>query len=137
MIVDFDFTIVDTVHEVYLMYTTFWEFAVLLSSLNGLSLYRQPFLFMLYLRLVAILTLRSGTLWILNLYANHKTQIKCQYDDTNHLKTRVEPSPGVTMSVFWIVAPCSLVEVYWRFRCACCLHHQGNELRQQAPLKRW
>jgi hypothetical protein len=27
--------------------------------------------------------------------------------------------------VFWNVAPCSLVEVYRRFRGACCLRHQG------------
>jgi hypothetical protein len=31
------------------------------------------------------------------------------------------------MSVFWIVAPCSLVEVYWRFGGICCLHHYGVE----------
>jgi hypothetical protein len=30
------------------------------------------------------------------------------------------------MAVFWVVAPCSLVEVYQRFRGTCCLHHQGN-----------
>jgi hypothetical protein len=29
------------------------------------------------------------------------------------------------MAVFWVVAPCSLVKVYRRFSCACCLHHQG------------
>jgi hypothetical protein len=29
------------------------------------------------------------------------------------------------MAVFWVVAPCSLVEVYRRFRGTCCLHHQG------------
>jgi hypothetical protein len=28
------------------------------------------------------------------------------------------------MAVFWVVAPCSLVEVYRRFRGPCCLHHQ-------------
>jgi hypothetical protein len=28
-------------------------------------------------------------------------------------------------SVFLDVAPCSLVEVYRRFRDACCIHHQG------------
>jgi hypothetical protein len=28
--------------------------------------------------------------------------------------------------VFWVVALCSLVEVYQRFRGSCCLHHQGN-----------
>jgi hypothetical protein len=30
-------------------------------------------------------------------------------------------------AVFWVVAPCSLVEVYRRFRGACCLHHQGDD----------
>jgi hypothetical protein len=30
------------------------------------------------------------------------------------------------MTVFWVVAPCSLVEVYQCFRGACSLHHQGN-----------
>jgi hypothetical protein len=31
------------------------------------------------------------------------------------------------MAVFWVVAPCSLVEVYQRFSGPCCLHHQGDE----------
>jgi hypothetical protein len=31
------------------------------------------------------------------------------------------------MAVFWVVATCSLVEVYRRFRGAFCLHHQGDE----------
>jgi hypothetical protein len=31
------------------------------------------------------------------------------------------------MAVFWVVAPCSLVEVYQRFRGPCCLHHQGTD----------
>jgi hypothetical protein len=26
------------------------------------------------------------------------------------------------MAVVWVVAPCSLVEVYWYFRSACCFH---------------
>jgi hypothetical protein len=30
------------------------------------------------------------------------------------------------MAVFWVVAPCNLVEVYRRLRGACCLHNQGN-----------
>jgi hypothetical protein len=33
---------------------------------------------------------------------------------------------SMKMAVFWVVAPCSLVEVYRRFRGASCLHHQGN-----------
>jgi hypothetical protein len=32
---------------------------------------------------------------------------------------------NMKMAVFWIGALCSLVEVYLRFRGACCLHHQG------------
>jgi hypothetical protein len=31
---------------------------------------------------------------------------------------------GMKMAVFWVVAPCSLVEFYRRFSGACCLHHQ-------------
>jgi hypothetical protein len=27
------------------------------------------------------------------------------------------------VAVFWVVAPCSLLEVYRRFRSACCLHY--------------
>jgi hypothetical protein len=30
------------------------------------------------------------------------------------------------MAVFWVVAPCSLVEGFQRFRGPCCLHHQGD-----------
>jgi hypothetical protein len=58
------------------------------------------------------------------------------------------------MTVFWVVAPCSLGEVYRRFKGACCLHHQGDEgrvvwqkstnvsvialmIEAEAPLKRW
>jgi hypothetical protein len=29
------------------------------------------------------------------------------------------------MAVFWVVAPCSLVEVHQRFGGTFCLHHQG------------
>jgi hypothetical protein len=34
---------------------------------------------------------------------------------------------SMRMAVFWVVAPYSLVEVYRRFRGACCLHHNGDE----------
>jgi hypothetical protein len=34
---------------------------------------------------------------------------------------------NIKMTVFWVVAPCSLVEVYQRFRDPCCLHHQGDQ----------
>jgi hypothetical protein len=31
------------------------------------------------------------------------------------------------MAVFSVVVPCSLVEIYQRFRGPCCLHHHGDE----------
>jgi hypothetical protein len=40
------------------------------------------------------------------------------------------------MAVFWVVALCSLVEVYRRFRGFCCLHNRPHDGRQQARLKR-
>jgi hypothetical protein len=33
---------------------------------------------------------------------------------------------SMKMAVFWVVVPCSLVEVYQRFRGPCCLHHQDD-----------
>jgi hypothetical protein len=36
------------------------------------------------------------------------------------------------MAVFWVVAPCSLVEVYQHFRGPCCLHHQGALMMEAA-----
>jgi hypothetical protein len=30
------------------------------------------------------------------------------------------------MAVFWVVAPCSLIEVYQSFKGTCCLHYQGD-----------
>jgi hypothetical protein len=35
---------------------------------------------------------------------------------------------STNMAVFWVVAPCSLVKVYQRFRGPCYLHHQGDEM---------
>jgi hypothetical protein len=39
------------------------------------------------------------------------------------------------IAVFWVVAPCSLVEVYQRFRGTCCLHHQGDRPHRRENLK--
>jgi hypothetical protein len=41
------------------------------------------------------------------------------------------------MAVFWVVAPCSLAEVYRRSRCACCLHHQGNHPDDEGSSHLW
>jgi hypothetical protein len=32
---------------------------------------------------------------------------------------------SMKLAVIWVEAPCSLIEVYRRFRGTCCLHHQG------------
>jgi hypothetical protein len=36
------------------------------------------------------------------------------------------------MAVFWVVAPCNLVDVYRRFRGTYCLHHQGDLMTEEA-----
>jgi hypothetical protein len=45
---------------------------------------------------------------------------RCEHVITTKIKYYLE------MAVFWVVAPCSLVEIYQRFRGPCCLHHQGG-----------
>jgi hypothetical protein len=39
------------------------------------------------------------------------------------------------MAVFWVVAHCSLVEVYRHFRGPCCLHDQGDALRLRRTIR--
>jgi hypothetical protein len=39
------------------------------------------------------------------------------------------------MAVFWVVALCSLVEVYQRFRGPCCLHHQLPDYTALQPRR--
>jgi hypothetical protein len=34
---------------------------------------------------------------------------------------------SLKVAVFWVVEPCSVVEVYRRFGRTCCLHHQGRD----------
>jgi hypothetical protein len=46
---------------------------------------------------------------------------------TIHVGSEVVTAVSTKMTVFWVVAPCSLVEVYRRFRGPCCLHHQGDD----------
>jgi hypothetical protein len=42
-------------------------------------------------------------------------------------KAPVNTVMSVNMTVFWDVKPCRLVEVYRRFRSACCLHNQDDD----------
>jgi hypothetical protein len=43
------------------------------------------------------------------------------------MRFHVLMAASMKMTVFWVVMLCSLMKVYWCFRCACCLHCQGNE----------
>jgi hypothetical protein len=49
----------------------------------------------------------------------------------NMLKVRsqVLTAASIKMAVFWGVAPCSVVEVYRRYRGIFCLHHHGDSPR--------
>jgi hypothetical protein len=47
----------------------------------------------------------------------------------NFVRFQVPSTASMKMTVFWVIAPCSLVEVYRRFRGTYCLHHQGDECK--------
>jgi hypothetical protein len=38
------------------------------------------------------------------------------------------------MTIFWDIAPCSLVETNWRFRGTYCLHHQNVEMMEAISI---
>jgi hypothetical protein len=42
-----------------------------------------------------------------------------------HTYTKQEAK--LKMAVFWVVTSCNLVEAYWHFKGACCLHHPDDE----------
>jgi hypothetical protein len=50
----------------------------------------------------------------------------CMAPGKDHWLTVVNTVKNMKMAVFWVVAPCSLVEIYRPFRGACCLHHQDD-----------
>jgi hypothetical protein len=50
-----------------------------------------------------------------------------KYEQDCNVAFEVLTAVRMKMAVFWVVAPCSLVDVYRRFRGNCCLHHQGDE----------
>jgi hypothetical protein len=56
--------------------------------------------------------------------------VDARLNGKHHLEVGFEVLTAVStkMAVFWVVAPCSLAEVYQRFRGPCCLHHQGESL---------
>jgi hypothetical protein len=58
------------------------------------------------------------------LYVSYVTVCSASYIQNSML---IETNMLMKMAVFWVVAPCSLVEVHQRFRSLRCLHHQGDD----------
>jgi hypothetical protein len=52
-------------------------------------------------------------------HSRQDLKVKVGFEVLTALSTKI--------AVFWVVAPCSLVEVYGRFRGPCCLHHKGDK----------
>jgi hypothetical protein len=80
----------------------------------------------------------TGSYTPANIFGKQCWQTVCKYASSvlaNSPQTNIrrflfpagnEKQDTMKMAVFWVVAPCSLVEVYQRFGGACCLHHQGD-----------
>jgi len=43
------------------------------------------------------------------------------------VRFQVLTAASMKMYLFWVLAPCTFVEIGRRFRCAHCLDHQGDE----------
>jgi hypothetical protein len=54
----------------------------------------------------------------------------------HQVRFEVLTAASMKMAVFCVVASCSLVEVYWRLRGACCLHHQAIALKRRQTSAR-
>jgi hypothetical protein len=67
--------------------------------------------------------------WITFIHWTHdlwmSTFLSCE--SVFHLTDSYKCVWWVNTAVFWVVAPCSLVEVYRRFRGTCYCRHQGDE----------
>jgi hypothetical protein len=61
----------------------------------------------------------------------YRTYHKSAENSDRLMLFQVLTAKSVKMAVFWGVAPCSLVEVYCRFRGAYCLHHHSDALATQ------
>jgi hypothetical protein len=73
---------------------------------------------------------RINTLWCIRTTRRHgfKASDLVNTTQTDKLAVGFQVLTAVSMkiAVFWVVAPCSLVEVYQRSTGPCCLHHQGD-----------
>jgi hypothetical protein len=62
-----------------------------------------------------------------NYYSNEQQYVNLLQNSKMSVKFEVLTAVSMKMTVFWVVATSSLVEVYQRFRGPCCLRHQGDE----------
>jgi hypothetical protein len=63
---------------------------------------------------------KSDAIFVISIFQS------CGMNITRLVGFEVLTAMSTKMVVFWVVAPCSLVEVYQRFRGPCSLHHQGD-----------
>jgi hypothetical protein len=71
---------------------------------------------------------------------SHSADMRVYGEYRLHIRFGGETGTEISrMAVFWVVAPCSLVEVYQRFRGPCCLHHQSPDRSDDGGSKdkRW
>jgi hypothetical protein len=50
-----------------------------------------------------------------------------KYHTMKMLGFEVVTAVSTNMAVLWFVTPCSLIDIYQRFRGPCCLHQQGDD----------
>jgi hypothetical protein len=81
------------------------------SNYQGISLLSTSY------KILSNILLSRLTPYVDEINGDHQCGFRRNRSNTDQMK----------IAVFWVVAPCSLVEVYQRFRGPCCLHHQGDE----------
>jgi hypothetical protein len=50
----------------------------------------------------------------------------CSQVKSSRVGYEVPTEARINLAVFWVVAPCSLIEAYRCFKGTCCPHHQGD-----------
>jgi hypothetical protein len=71
-------------------------------------------------------TLRAPHIWI------YLTSV-CIFDQERRIvRVQLATAVSMKMAVFWVVAPCTLVQIYQRLRRPYCLHHQCD--RPETPV---
>jgi hypothetical protein len=69
------------------------------------------------------------------IFVTKSGQMHSSRNGTRQVGFEILTALSTKMAVFWVVAPCSLVEVYQRFRGPCWLHHQGEDYTALQPRR--